>query len=232
MSGDGRDVRPLPRHTLVWPAASARRRLAAQAPDELARRAVDMWMSEGFPLVVRRVDVVDALHRRDVALGLPLPPALGKRRLAFGLPGAEIDRRAPAASLRRIAAGLPAPWHESLTTLDRDARALGVTLRGFGSAAWQALTGLAYLRDDSDVDLICRPRSASQLDAVLALFDGWEERSHRRIDAEIVFAGGRAVAWREWQRTGPSSLVVVKSPRGAALVARDALLERLSGVAA
>ncbi len=233
MSSDPQSSPPLPRHTLVWPVTAAWNDLLAQAPDAGARVAIARSLAAAWPLVVRRVDPPAAPPPAEVAVGLPLPPAEGKRRLAFALQRRQVARHAPPLSLWRVAAALPSPWQRPLATLDRDAQALGVTLRVFGSAAWQALTGLAYLGEDSDIDLVFRPAAPAQLDATLALFDAWETRADRRVDAEIVFAGERAAAWREWrQADGADARVLVKSQAGVALVARADLLASLAPVPA
>jgi len=220
----------LPRHTLVWPAPAARDALRAQAADGAARVALDRWLDAAWPLVVRRPDLTASPSPARVDLGLPLPPSQGRRRLAFVLPRRHVARAAPPPTLRWVSAALPPAWKNPLDALDRDARALRATVRVFGSAAWQALTGLDYLRAGSDVDLVFRPDSRAQLDAVLGAFVAWEMRSGRRIDAEIVFAGERAVAWREWRGAGARAAdrVLVKSLAGAALVTRADLLARLS----
>jgi phosphoribosyl-dephospho-CoA transferase len=219
----------LPRHTLVWPAAAARDRLAAQLADDAARAALGEWFDRVHPLVVRRVEgpTASSAGNRGIAVGLPLPPDRGKRRLAMTLAHCDVACHSAPLTLAHITHALPAPWRNALATLDRDARALGVTLRGFGSAAWQAITGLAYLRDDSDVDLLFTPQSRSQLDAMLDRFERFERATKRRIDAEIRFAGDAAVAWREWRDAREGSRVIVKALRGAELVARADLLRRL-----
>jgi phosphoribosyl-dephospho-CoA transferase len=217
-------VDALPRHTLVWPVASAHARLAAQFDDDEAHAALDAWFGRGFPLVIRRAD---AGTRSGVAVGLPLPPDRGKRRLAMTLTRGDVACFSAPPTLAHIAIGLAETWRWPLAALDRDARSIGVTLRGFGSAAWQALTGLAYLHDDSDIDLLLAPASAAQLDATLALFERWERNARRRIDAEIVFDGDRAVAWREWVRAADGSVVLAKAREGAALVPRASLVGRL-----
>ena len=220
----------LPRHTLVWPRTSAHAALAAQANDAEARAAVAAWIQAGRPFVVRRQD--EGVRARDdtVALGLPLPPAQRKRRLAFTLARSDVGRHAPPRTLAWIAASLPARWHGPLAALDRAARAHGATLRGFGAAAWQAQTGLAYLHDGSDVDVVFHPAAMEQIDAVLGVFARFERAHRLRVDAEIVFPGEAAVAWREWHAA--PLRVLAKSSRGPALHSRAALAELLSAAAA
>jgi len=219
----------LPRHTLVWPAAAARERLAAQLVDDAARAALGEWFDRAYPLVVRRVDPgASTGNRAEIDVGLPLPPDRGKRRLAMTLAHQDVARHSAPPTLAHIAIGLPETWRLPLAALDRDARSIGVTLRGFGSAAWQAITGLAYLRDGSDVDLLFTPQTRSQLDAMLARFERFERTTQLRVDAEIRFAGDAAVAWREWRDARDGSRVIAKALHGATLVARADLFGRLS----
>jgi len=225
--------KPLARHTLVWPAAAARADLLAQAQDAAAHAAVARWLAAARPLVVRRVETPEPRSPAEVALGLPLPPAEGRRRLAFVLGRRFVARYTEPVPLAAVAAALPPHWQVPLAVLDRDARALGLTLRVFGSAAWQALTGLAYLHEGSDVDLVVRPESPAQLDALPGLLATAEARMGRRIDAEIVFADGWAVAWREWRNAdGGDARVLAKSAASAALFARADLLASFASVPA
>ena len=64
------------------------------------------------------------------------------------------------------------------------------------------------------------------------LFDRFERRTAIRLDGEIIFPGGDAVAWREWKCAKSDGRVLVKSLRGAALVSKTALAERLERVPA
>jgi phosphoribosyl-dephospho-CoA transferase len=220
----------LPRHTLVWPSAAAHRHLAAQLDDAEARAAIDTWFTERLPFIVRRPDAGAPAALTAIALGLPLPPAQRKRRIALRIASGDIAHHTPPPALDRVAALLPSPWRDALTALDRDARALGVRLRVFGSAAWQALTGRDYLHGASDLDILYRADHAQELAAVLALFARWERRGPIRLDGEIVFPGDHAVAWREW--SSGAAAVMAKHLDGPALVARTELAARLATSAA
>jgi phosphoribosyl-dephospho-CoA transferase len=215
------------RHTLIWPAASERARMSAEARDEQVLAALDLWCARDWPLVVRRNDEL-ALASGDVAAGLPLPPSLGKSRLAFRLPSTGIARCALPQALGAVARALPPVWQCPLAALDDAARDANVRLSVFGSAAWQAITGLAYLHDDSDVDLLFRPASANEIDIVVSLYERWERDTGRRIDGEILFPGNDAVAWREWVHAERETRVLAKSIDGVALVERKTLSGRLA----
>lgn len=74
----------------------------------------------------------------------------------------------------------------------------GFLARVFGSLAWGWLTGLSYVRPDSDVDLLIEPDSWG--DAVRLtdlLTEAAAAAGAPRLDGEIILPGGWGVAWRE-----------------------------------
>jgi len=212
---------PLDRHTLVWVAFDERERMYGMAADETRRHALRRWFTNDWPLVVRRPD--SAARAGGVALGLPLPPSEGKRRLSFALPEHAIARWSPPLRVGDAAPRLPPAWRKALAALDGQAARCGVTLRVFGSVAWQALTGLEYLRAQSDVDLWWEPTDLNQIDAIAKIIARWEERHGVRADGEIAFPNGHAVAWREWQASHSGDRVLVKRIDACELTCRSAL---------
>lgn len=215
-----------PRHSLVWLTPAGWR--LAQQRDPGQAEHLSAWQRAGHPLVARRHDA-DA-HDEDICLGLPLPPhpTLGKRRIALRLPADAVERIDAALALGAIhRAALPA-WQAPLASLARDADAAGVALRVYGSAAWQSLTGLAYLNEASDIDLLFAPDSAAALRRGLALLAAHAQSLP--LDGEILFPSGRAVAWKEWllaDTHAAGTRVMVKHARGVALEPASALLAEL-----
>jgi phosphoribosyl-dephospho-CoA transferase len=126
---------------------------------------------------------------------------------------------------------LPPAWQRPLASLDKAALRVGVRFRVFGSAAWQALTGLDYLQADSDLDLVLRPIDGAEIAAATEILERWEAAEERRADVEIVFPGEDAVAWREWTNRD-ASVLLVKNPERVALVRRAELVARLAKSAA
>lgn len=164
------------------------------------------WARLGRPLIVRRF--VPGEAGDGVPLGLPLPPADGKRRIGLSLP-AEAVRTVDPPSLADVASHAPAAWQASIDALLALARDHGLTPRPFGALLWQAVTGLIYLSATSDLDLLwpCRGGIPPGLLDGLARIDA---QAPMRLDGEILLAGGGGVQWRELHRAPLGSPVLVK----------------------
>ncbi len=210
------------RHTLVWLSAHADWRADIAAHD--SRLAT--WFAQGWPAVVARRAADDPDPR--VRLGVPLPPAEAKQRLGLRVPLAHIERQLPPPTLHglleRPLRGAASSWHLPLQAL----AAIGPA-RVFGAFAWQTLTGLDYVHDRSDVDLLWQVDRAATADALIARLQAWEGTFARRVDGELCLPDGGAVNWREY--AGSARQVLVKRVDGAALESRDALFERVLAVA-
>jgi phosphoribosyl-dephospho-CoA transferase len=204
----------LRRHDLVWLSREGWEHLLRQpqAPDVAA--CLEHWCGQRLPLVVGR----QAPDQSGLALGLAAPIEWGRRKIALqvpdgcvlyhdGFPAAREVGRLVLPSLRQRWVGL---W-QSLAELR-------VQTRVHGSHGWQRLTGLRYLTPRSDMDLLMPVPDAGSADAVAAClhrFD-WEGP---RIDGELLFPGGSAVAWREWLqwRLGAVDRILVKRLHGVEL---------------
>lgn len=242
-------MHPLRRHQLAYVSPAGWRRILAQerAPDLLA--GLRHWASEDLPLVVTRQRVPPAeAPASSVALGLCLPERWQRRRLALELPWHEITRFAEFPTLANVLASdlLRQRAGDALARCDQQLHALGRVAHVYGSAGWQQLTGLGYLHPRSDLDLWISVPDDTAADAVAAVLattsptppeplaapdalnvlDGPGAHaapapaSAMRLDGELVFPDGTAVAWREWQqwRSGQCSGLLVKRLDGVALV--------------
>jgi len=93
-------------------------------------------------------------------------------------------------------------------------RRLQVPLQVYGSFGWQCVSGMEYVRATSDLDLRA---CVSDLNVARATTLALEAlQLPLRVDGELVFADGSAVAWREllqWMR-GTVQQVLVKSAYG------------------
>ena len=183
---------PLPRHTMVSPSPSAWAALMVARSDLAAEPLVAGWARAGHPLVVRRPACGDAAGA--IPLGLPLPPAHGKRRIAVTLGRDDVAGVRPPPLLAEAAHAAPAGWRDSVGALLR----LDSQTRVYGSLAWQHLTGLPYLSETSDLDLLWQLPSRANVGALLVGIATVARDAPMRIDGEVIGAAG-GVQWRELQ---------------------------------
>ena len=210
------------RHDLVWLSARGWERAGAAAPPD-SRAAIARWGAAPWPAVVTRTAA--GLAPGQVALGIAPPPRPGgaKPRIAFQADGDDIMRTSAALTLADAIPTAPSAWRTPLSRLDADATAAGLVLRVYGSLAFQAWTGQAYLSASSDIDLLLHPATRADYRCALALLT-----QHARVlplDGEFVFGGGQAVAWKELAAcTHGQARVLAKSLHGVSLATLDALL--------
>ena len=222
------------RHDLVWLTSRGWERVRQAAPAE-ALDALDLWRDGGWPAVVRRAET--DLAAGEVAIGFALPPRRagepkggkgGKLRVGCRVDLSDIGRRTRALPLVAALDAVPAEWQEGLAALEREAAQAGIALAVYGSVALEALTGQRYLTPKSDIDLLLRPLSRAQLMAGLALLA--RHASMLPLDGEVVFADGRAVAWKELRaafESAPGTRVLAKGLERIALVAPEELIATL-----
>jgi phosphoribosyl-dephospho-CoA transferase len=208
----------LHRHQLIRPTPAAWDRLRANARDPVERECLTLWSSRGLPLVVTQ-QRCDAGSEPDwIAAGLSAPLRWESRRIGVSLARREVLFFDEFPAARAITKLLPAPTRPAWDEFCRAAQAGGVQPRVYGSYGWQALTGMAHVRTDSDADLWLGVTGAEQADAMAALLAG-TEIAGLRLDGELVFDGDSAVSWREWLtwRAGGTRSILVKSMGGSRL---------------
>ena len=167
-------------------------------------------------------------RRDDLRLGLALPD---KRRIGLHLAPAAVARSAPPPSLQTVIAHAPAAWRARLRQVDVGAEAAGLPVAVYGSLAWEYRCGMAYVRADSDVDLLFDAQAVPPLGPVLDLVVALSaDAGTPRLDGELILPGGGAVAWRELARR-PDELLV-KGVGGPALRPRPSVEALLTGAAA
>ncbi|MCJ2059704.1 malonate decarboxylase holo-[acyl-carrier-protein] synthase [Methylobacterium sp. J-048] len=164
------------------------------------------WAEAARPLIVRRR--VPGEGAEVVPLGLPLPPADGKRRIGLALPAEHLTGIA-GPSLAEAAAHAPAAWHETIAAAVALGKRYGLTPRPFGGLLWQAVTGLAYLSATSDLDLLwpcTEPFPTGLLDGLASIADN----APIRLDGEILLPGGTGLHWRELRDAPEGGTVLAK----------------------
>lgn len=215
------------RHNRVWLSKDG----WARAADVHSTHAhiLMQWAENDWPVIVRRRDVDMPLSM--VALGIPLPPDITskkKGRIAFTAHRDQIRCNEGALNVHDIQTALPSRWQHIHARLCKQAVSTQLEFRVYGSLAMQALTGLPYLTDQSDIDLLLAPRSRAELTNGLAMLSKYVQLLP--LDGEIVFPSGRAVAWKEWLQVddaGQNIYVLTKSMEAVALVRAEELLDEL-----
>ncbi len=201
------------RHELTFVSPAAWRSILETRKDLVDEPLVAGWVDQGWPLVVRRFAPGET---EGLPLGLPLPPCFGKRRLSFLVQPEDVISFAQPPLLSVANEAAPSSWTHTLNQVTRLAAEHGVEARVFGSLGWQTLTGLDYLTNKSDLDvLLTFPRGTD----VAALTNGLAEieaAAPMRVDGELVREDGAAVNWRELHSGARE--VLVKTTRGVTLL--------------
>jgi phosphoribosyl-dephospho-CoA transferase len=144
-----------------------------------------------------------------ISMGLPAPEQWFRRKVALEVLPQAIERNGEFPSLKQVALSYFAvPAMQNIVTT---MQAIRVQIQVYGSFGWQFLTGLDYVRSTSDLDLRVEvPDHATACKVALAL---GSMQMPLRVDGELTFPNGGAIAWREYQQwvDGKVDCVLVKS---------------------
>lgn len=215
------------RHDLAWltPSGWDDVQQASAARPTAVRDAVARWRAADWPLVVRRAEPEQPPGL--LAVGLPLPPDdLGdKVRIGALVAQNAVRRHASPLTFNEVAGVMLPQWRTASLALQLAWPEFLTPLRVYGSLAWQALTGMPFLRDGSDIDLLFTPCNRREMEQGTELLDA--HGVCLPLDGEILFPGDVAVAWREWRAamlTGGAGAVLAKRADRVQLVSCQALL--------
>jgi phosphoribosyl-dephospho-CoA transferase len=184
----------LRRHDLVYVSSSAWRSLLKTRDDLAGEPLVARWVDRGWPLIARRAVPGEAA---GLPLGLPLPPFAGKRRISLLMQLDDIVSTAPPPELIACIKVAPMRWRRTLSKVASLASRHSVQPRIFGSLAWRMLTGLDYLTDGSDLDLLLPVSRGIDLVRLTSELAAIEAVAPMRLDGELVRDDGAGVNWRE-----------------------------------
>ncbi len=213
------------RHDLSYLRSGCHCRFLAGEPGPGWSAAIAAWIADERPLVVSRQGV----RAGQVQLALTLPARLGRQRIACTVNREEVLLTRPPLAVGDCLPRLGSGARAVLADLDATIQASGARLGVFGSLAWEVLSGESYRHAESDIDLICDLRSHRQLDDSLHALSAASARMTCRLDGELRFPGGDAVAWRELAACchRPATQVLVKGLYEVKLKPVAALLDRL-----
>ncbi|MEO5786624.1 MAG: malonate decarboxylase holo-[acyl-carrier-protein] synthase [Casimicrobiaceae bacterium] len=214
---------PLRRHQLVWITADAWRRVLAamsRAGDAHVLGCVRYWAAHDLPLVVTRQAPGFSGVRAGVpvALGIAAPLRWDRRRIAVVVGGSDLRRSGLFPRAEAIGPLLTAPvraaWQATCAALER----AGIDARVYGSYGWAIVTGLPYRHAHSDIDLVLAVAGPLQADAAIAQMQA-AGAATPRLDGELVFPDGAAIAWREWAawRAGKVGRMLIRRLDGVGL---------------
>jgi phosphoribosyl-dephospho-CoA transferase len=181
------------------------------------------WISVGRPLIARMRRPEDPTD--CIPLGLPLPLARGKRRIALTVPPSLLKSVEPPPELRSTLAVLPSDWQERITRICLRLAPNARAVRVVGSLAWQYLTREVYLHPKSDIDVVVEIADTTKLEIVLGILQSSDLDPGPRIDGEITTPHGDAVPWREL--LGSSRDILVKHLDGPRITSREQWLATL-----
>lgn len=210
---------PLQRHQLVRLKPASWSELLYARSDLAGEALLQGWADRGRPLIARRPLPGEAGGH---ALGLPLPPSAGKRRIAVNVRREDIDAVSLLPLLTQAIDSAPPSWERSVHRLNALAQRHGIEVRVFGSLAWQWLTGLMYLSPSSDLDLVWTLPRREHISAFLAELAEIETQAPMRLDGELIRVDGSGVNWRELH-SGSKDLAL-KTPTDVQLCSYEAFV--------
>ena len=197
----------LQRNHLVWLNDSAWQQVMVKPWDSQERSILSHWQTQQLPLVLstQRVQQTPA----TISLGLPAPTQWQRRKLALEVAPQDIQRVGTFPALEHI---VQTEFAETaLHPFLKHMSALQVAVQVYGSFGWQHLTGIAYVRPGSDLDVIAKVPDLVIATEVARALEAL--RLSVRVDGELAFPGGYAVAWREFLQwiDGKVDRVLVRS---------------------
>ena len=211
----------LRRHELVWLSRETWLQLLAGSHEPEVLACLHHWCERGLPLVIGRQDP----GQPELELGLPTPIVWGRRKVSLRVPHGCVLYHHTFPRATEVARLLPLAIRPQWDALITALAAGGTPPRVHGSFGWQQLTGLRYVMPGSDIDLHLSVPDVQAADAAAGRLEAFQWAGPR-VDGELVFPNGSAVAWREWLqwRRGTVQQILVKRLYGVAL---EQDLERL-----
>lgn len=210
----------LHRHQLVQLSDEGWRLVCEQIEDGPVGDCLRHWAEHRLPLVVTRQRCANVPQVDDhIALGLAAPAQWQRRRISISVPRIHVIGFTEFPRLDSLSWAWPTLLGPKWRNLLDQLAPLDTPTHVYGSWGWQLSTGLPYVHERSDVDLWFAVNDAKHADHVAEALDRHGQDENPRIDGELVFPDGAAVAWREWlaYRAGRSRAFLAKTLDGAML---------------
>ena len=212
----------LQRNVLVWLTAPGWYRVIANDWDAQALGILRHWALMALPLVVCRQRVEN--FPPTISLGLPAPSVWDRRKLALEVKPVEVDRVGRFPNFKQLEQFEPLDPREAFITTINEIRSNAPGFEGsievYGSFGWETLTGMSYVRPSSDLDLRVAVPDRATAAAVARALNALQLPI--RVDGELAFPDGSAIAWREYLQwvEGKVDRMLVKSRTSVGLIER------------
>ena len=206
----------LQRNVLVWLTAPGWDRVLANDWDAQALGILRHWALRALPLVVCRQRVENSPP--TISLGLPAPSVWDRRKLALEVTPIEVGHVGRFPSFEQFEQFQQFKQLESCEAFIAAINEIRFNDPGFegsiqvyGSFGWETLTGMAYVRPSSDLDLRVEVPDHETAAAVARALNALQ--LPMRVDGELAFPDGSAIAWREYLQwvEGKVDRMLVKS---------------------
>jgi phosphoribosyl-dephospho-CoA transferase len=212
----------LQRNVLVWLTAPGWYRVIANDWDAQALGILRHWALMALPLVVCRQRVEN--FPPTISLGLPAPSVWDRRKLALEVKPVEVDRVGRFPNFKQLEQFEPLDPREAFITTINEIRSNAPGFEGsievYGSFGWETLTAMSYVRPSSDLDLRVEVPDHETAAAVAWALNALQ--LPMRVDGELAFPDGSAIAWREYLQwvEGKVDRMLVKSRTSVGLIER------------
>jgi len=208
------------RHDLVWldPQIDA-----GKFASELQAEFVRSWVKQDFPFIVARQSDEQARESNQIILGFTLPSAPSRTRVMLKANRHSIIRHSRPILLSETINFAPESWRIGLNNLVALFEKYAIDARVYGSLSSEILTGMRYLDESSDLDLLLEINDETNLPEFLENLEKFP-LSSPHIDGELLFPSGWSVSWRELATallTGIPRSVLAKSSREIRLIPAD-----------
>ncbi|MBZ4020869.1 malonate decarboxylase holo-[acyl-carrier-protein] synthase [Rhodobacter sp. TJ_12] len=223
------------RHTLAYIEDAARETLlpallaALPAPmrySDMQDLVTEVFIEDRIPGIVCRP--TGAVPEGGGQLGFAFPFRMGAARVRSAVPVAagQVTSYVTPWEVMALAQMLGDTAHPVIAALEDIGHRTGVQIGLIGSLAMKIVTGLGYLRPDSDIDIVLRAEDPLMLEAAQADLQMLSARTGLRIDAEVVLPEGTGVKLSEL--LSAADAVLGKTISGVELISRNRLSEIMS----
>jgi phosphoribosyl-dephospho-CoA transferase len=182
------------------------------------------WVKNKNPVMVTRQLSND---KEKIDVGFMLPLEKNKKRVNFTIYKKEIKKYISEIKLKEILSSLDDKWQKPLSQLIESFAKLNLEIFVFGSSLWQYCVKEKYMREQSDVDLLWKPKTLEELKKGLSVLKTWMEKYPLKIDGEVILAD-KGCSWKELLNDDKD--VIIKSLHGVDLKSKNNFMNLLEEI--